>query len=131
MARKGWDALKRDTRERYERNGVDKAAYERGESLKAARGHSRTPERPNEGRTKPEFKQYHNERAKLEKDYDAHRRIIWADKNVKTKKGGGLSPLSKGAIPMDVLRWAIGKDANEIIEAIKRDPKRYGGLGYK
>lgn len=131
MARKGWDALKRDTRERYERNGVDKAAYERGESLRAARGHGSTPERPSLGKGKPEFKQYHNDRQRLEKEYDKHRHIIWADKNVKTKNGPRMSPLAKGVIPMDVLRWAMGKDANEIIEAIKRDPKRYGGLGYK
>jgi hypothetical protein len=46
MARKAWGALSGAYRARLERAGIDRAAYERGVSLKAARGHARSPERP-------------------------------------------------------------------------------------
>jgi hypothetical protein len=54
MARKAWDALSSSYRRRLERSGIDRAAYDRGESLKAARGHARTPERPRQAARAPE-----------------------------------------------------------------------------
>jgi hypothetical protein len=44
MARKSWGALTPAYRRRLERGGVSQSAYESGASLKAARGHARTPE---------------------------------------------------------------------------------------
>lgn len=49
-----WDGLKPATRRRYERNGVTRASYVRGDSLSAARGHARTPERPERAAKHPE-----------------------------------------------------------------------------
>lgn len=54
MARQ-WDALSSAYRKRLERGGVTKSAYESGASLKAVRGHSRTPEHPEDARRKPLF----------------------------------------------------------------------------
>lgn len=53
MAR-NWDALADSTRTRYERAGISRSAYEGGASLKAARGHASTPERPMEAQKHPE-----------------------------------------------------------------------------
>jgi len=53
MAR-NWYALGDSTRTRYERAGITQAAYESGASLKAARGHAETPERPMEATRHPE-----------------------------------------------------------------------------
>jgi hypothetical protein len=61
MAR-NWAGLSDSTRRRYERAGVSRAAYESGASLRAARGHATTPERPEAGRNRPEFQQYHQVR---------------------------------------------------------------------
>lgn len=43
---RNWEALKDTTRRRYERAGISRADYMSGMSLKAARGHANTPERP-------------------------------------------------------------------------------------
>jgi hypothetical protein len=44
MARKGWDALSDSYRSRLSRQGVNKQAYESGQSLHKARGHVSQPE---------------------------------------------------------------------------------------
>src|SRR5690348_8389703 len=46
MAQRNWEALKPTTRKRYERAGISRSDYMSGMSLKAARGHAQTPERP-------------------------------------------------------------------------------------
>lgn len=61
MARKGWNELSDAYRKRLERAGITKGKYDKGESIKAARGHAKTPERPSEaysvqGRSK--FREY-------------------------------------------------------------------------
>lgn len=59
--RKGWDELSETYRRRLSRNGVTRAGYESGSSIKAARGHANTPERPEDAYTtrgKQRFKRY-------------------------------------------------------------------------
>jgi len=62
MPRKGWTALSANYRARLERHGITKTKYEAGESIRAARGHSKTPERPT---MKGNFPQYQAERTRL------------------------------------------------------------------
>jgi hypothetical protein len=45
-ARKGWDSLSAGYRKRLERSGISKRDYQNGVSLSRARGHEKTPERP-------------------------------------------------------------------------------------
>jgi hypothetical protein len=58
--RKGWDELVNDNgestayRRRLERAGITRAAYENGASLKSARGHKHTPERPQQAQRNPQ-----------------------------------------------------------------------------
>lgn len=54
MARRDYDALSAGYRGRLERAGMTRAEYERGDSLKSARGHSQTPERPSRALNRPE-----------------------------------------------------------------------------
>lgn len=64
MAR-DWEGLDENYRARLERKGIDRAAYESGVSLKAARGHRETPERPQEAARRPdEFRAYRVRNAK-------------------------------------------------------------------
>jgi hypothetical protein len=66
MARKLWEALTEAYRKRLTRAGISKAAYERGESVQAARGHAHTPEHPEEaykGKNAERFAAYRKRRA--------------------------------------------------------------------
>lgn len=59
--RKGWGQLSDAYRKRLERGGITRSAYERGESIKKARGHESTPERPSDAYTirgRERFKNY-------------------------------------------------------------------------
>jgi hypothetical protein len=51
--RAGWDRLKPSTRTRYDKFG-GRSYYESGGSLKEARGHAGTPERPSQAARNPE-----------------------------------------------------------------------------
>jgi hypothetical protein len=64
--RKGWDSLSPSYRGRLERSGITQFGYESGQSIKKARGHSATPERPSQAVKKPgEFTAYTSRRQKL------------------------------------------------------------------
>lgn len=52
--RKGWDTLSSPVRRRYERAGITRAQYQSGASLSTARGHGRTPERPERAERAPD-----------------------------------------------------------------------------
>ena len=60
MARKGWEQLSEGYRKRLERAGITKSKYEKGESIKAARGHAEPPERPREAYSREGRKKYRN-----------------------------------------------------------------------
>lgn len=71
--RRGWEQLSDKYRSRLIKGGMTKARYEAGESLKKARGHSKTPENKRELEKHPEkFKEY-NER---QKKYRADRKAL-------------------------------------------------------
>lgn len=54
MARtRNWESLSPKYRERLSRSGVSRAAYESGAPVTAARGHARTPERPERAARNP------------------------------------------------------------------------------
>jgi len=128
MARKGWESLKLDYRKRLERGGISRAAYERGESIKSARGHAQTPERPSLS-SPTKYPKYHSERQKL-----------ITQVNKKKQDFFGISPkwnptkakanLSKYAPPMARLQWALDAEYEEWVDAIREDPEGYAFLGY-
>jgi len=53
MAARKWSSLSADYRARLERGGISRREYESGASLKAARGHKATPERPERAAKNP------------------------------------------------------------------------------
>lgn len=61
--RRGWFNLSASYRERLARGGVSRQSYESGASLQTARGHARTPERPGQGVSRPEFQEYYARQA--------------------------------------------------------------------
>jgi len=93
MAR-NWDALGDSTRTRYERAGISRSDYESGVSLKAARGHAETPERPMEATRHPErYETY----VGLRNDIRALKRELYGDrpKFRDTVPKGGRAHLEK------------------------------------
>lgn len=92
MAR-NWDALAESTKSRYERAGVGRSAYEGGASLKAARGHSETPERPMEAIRNPER---YNSYVSLRADIRELKKELYGSKyNENHKERGGRAHLEK------------------------------------
>jgi hypothetical protein len=92
MAR-NWDSLASSTQRRYERAGVTRSQYEGGISLKAARGHASTPERPAQGYRNPEqFSSY----VSLREDIRMLKRELYGSKyNEGHKERGGRPHLEK------------------------------------
>lgn len=127
MARKGWTALKQDYRERLERNGITRADYERGESLKKGRGHAHTPERPSQKHTASQFPSYDRERKQLIRDATQNRAEAWKDvaKFNVSKAGKGLDKR-----PMNDLKWLARSTPEEIRNAVIENPEKYGWAGY-
>lgn len=135
MARKGWAALKPSTRDRYQKNGVDRAAYESGESLKKARGHEKTPERPKQyDATK--YKEYHRKRSTLEKELADKKKDLFSGRGPDAK--GRLrwnaerseQNIRERAPSLKMLQWALDASEDELIDAIREDPETYSFLGY-
>jgi hypothetical protein len=61
---RNWESLSPSYRERLSRNGISKAAYEAGSPVTAARGHAKTPERPERAQRDPgRYPEYIQKRA--------------------------------------------------------------------
>lgn len=102
MARKPWESLTPAYRRRLERGGISPQAYASGESLKAARGHATTPERPTRAFRNPD----------LYGDY--LRRRVSKGKPVPDKIiGGGPGAPIKQRIIGDSIGWA-GRDTSYV-----------------
>jgi len=61
MARRNWDDLSSSYRQRLDRGGITRRAYESGGSLSVARGHGRTPEHP-ERASEERYREYFSNR---------------------------------------------------------------------
>ena len=126
MARKGWDQLSPAYRARLEKGGVSKTAYERGESIQAARGHSRTPERPTQAQN---FPQYQNERNKLV-DKVASRKQAFFGTSPKWNPIRARRAFNANPPPMAKLRYWSTLSREEWLDAIREDPEVAAYLGY-
>lgn len=128
MARKGWDQLKADYRNRLERNGVTRADYERGASLKAGRGHERTPERPSLSNPQ-KFPEYHRERQRLVNAVNHKKQQIFGS-SPKWNPNKAKANIIKYSPSMALLRWAENASEDEWLDAIRESSEVYSFLGY-
>jgi hypothetical protein len=106
MAR-NWDSLSSSTQHRYSRAGVSRSYYESGGSLKAARGHASTPERPEQAARHPErFESY----VSLREDIRSLKRQLYGSKyNEGHKERGGRAHLQK---VREILRLKLSYDGS-------------------
>jgi len=128
MARKGWDSLSPGYRARLEKGGVSKSAYDRGESIKSARGHERTPERPSLSNPQ-QFPQYHSERQRLINAVNARKQELWGT-SPKWNPAKAKANLAKYSPPMARLQWALDAEDDDLFDAIHEAPDDYAFLGY-
>lgn len=135
MARKGWESLKADYRERLERNGISRADYERGASLQAGRGHEKTPEHP-KSFDKERFQEYAAERERLTRELARRKEELFGDTPRDPRHGPrfheerSLKNIRDQAPPLALMRWALTADRDELIDAIREDSETFAFLGY-
>lgn len=85
MARKPWGELSPAYRKRLERGGVGPGTKDRS----AARGHAKTPERPERAIKNPgKYREYLEESKSLVDRVIAHKELIWGDVHKFKGKGG-------------------------------------------
>lgn len=133
--RKSWDELRPDYRERLEKKGITREAHERGDSIKAARGHERTPESPK--RYNPEkYQRYHENRADLERRLIQRKEDLFSSR---PPRAGGRPGFSSDRSARNIrdhpptmaqLRWALDAEEEDLINALREDPETFAFLGY-
>lgn len=137
MARSQWENLSASYKARLERNGITRSRYENGESLSAARGHSKTPERPARAESSPErFRDYLNKRITLENKIISFKAQLFggtrkfnyerSKKNVQTNSQGKLR--SNADLQQALLSLQNYDDSEEWWESL--DEETYSIMGY-
>lgn len=129
MARKGWDNLKPGYRKRLQSHGITKESYSKGATIKKARGHEKTPERP-AARNTSDFRDYKRAQDKLLADVEANKRIQfggspkWNDRTSRMTAVKHMPSLADMELAKHMTR-------GEMIDALRKDAKRWAFLGYK
>lgn len=135
MARKGWDSLRPDYRERLERNGVSRQDYEQGASLKKGRGHEKTPERPRYYDA-AKYKEYHQRRSSLEKQLADKKKDLFGNRAPDAKGRPRWNAerseqnIRENPPSLKMLQWALEASEDELIDAIREDDETFSFLGY-
>lgn len=128
MARKGWDALTPGYRQRIINAGLTRADYEAGGSLKKARGHEHTPERPT-SYSPNKYQKYHAERKRLTGLVEQRKEDLFGNSE-RWKKERSDRIIREHPPSMKNLRWALTADESEIVNAIREDPEAFRFLMY-
>ena len=128
MARKGWNSLSPEYRKRLEKAGISKTDYESGQSLRTARGHANTPERPT-AKNAGTFRAYQATRSQLtqavlsRKHYFFSTAPIWNPRQAMRK-------FASDPPPLDLLRKWSKMSKQEMIDEIREEPNYAAYLGY-
>lgn len=132
MARKGWEALSPGYRATLEKGGITRAAYERGDSLKKARRHDKTPEHPPRDLSKiaKQFPEYVRTRRNLENEVEQRKRALWAG-FPKYNPITARRNLERQAPSRQVMEKVLQMSLEELRDAFNSDPKTFSFLGYK
>lgn len=128
MARKGWDALSPNYRKRLANKGISKSDYESGASIKAARGHEKTPERPR-GFDRSKFPEYVSRRESLMRKVAERKRQLWGDQP-RWDDQRAEQHIRQKPITNRLLQWFLNADESELIDAIREDSETFYFVGY-
>jgi len=128
MARKGWNALSDAYRKRLEKGGISRTDYEGGASIKKARGHAETPERPI-GYKPREYPKYAERRQGMERRLHDRKEQLFGDRP-RWDQQKSLKSIREWPLTMAQLRWALEADEEELWDAIRQEPETHAWLGY-
>lgn len=133
--RKPWASLSPEYRDRLARKGITPQMHAAGESIRAARGHARTPEHPAEAERNPEkFKDYFGERRKLILQVARRKAQLFGDSHkFNAKRSQDIINMGWDAknVPSNAqLQWAINADEYELLDAIESGDEEYSFLWY-
>jgi|SRR5215475_1704030 len=133
--RKPWASLSESYRERLARKGITPQMHSAGESIRAARGHARTPEHPSEAITKPrEFPEYARVRTRLIAQVRAKKYRLWgqehkySDRRAASIINGGFDGHNPPSLAR--LRWAIEANEDDMLRAMSSGDEEYSFLWY-
>lgn len=127
--RRGWDTLSAAYRGRLERAGITQSDYERGESIRGARGHAQTPERPTQRITREQFPQYFNNRVRMTRELEAKKERIFGD-SVRWTATKSSRAIREHPPSIAELKWALAASDEEIYDAISDNHEQYKFLAY-
>jgi len=128
MARKGWGSLSDAYRVRLEKNGINRQAYESGQSIAGARGHANTPERPTQANPN-KHAGYIQERNKLITAVVTKKHYFFSA-NPKFNLANSSRPFHRFPPPITALRKWAAYSREEWLDAIRETPETVKWLGY-
>lgn len=128
-ARRGWDSLSPGYRQRLERAGISQSDYEAGRSIRAARGHANTPERPTQSNIPFEFPHYAQNRSQKIRDLEAKKQRVFGQ-SLRWDPIRSSRILMKYVPSMAELDWALQATDTELYDAIREDFDSHKYLGY-
>lgn len=126
--RKPWDQLKPGYQKRLRDHGITPESHAAGASIKAARSHEKTPERPS-GYNAEKFPEYANRRNMLLRQFEQKKEQLWGNRPRWKKERANMS-LRKSNPSMALLRWALEADEEELLDALRDDRETYRFIGY-
>lgn len=129
MARKGWESLSPGYRARMERAGVSRTAYESGASLRAARGHSKTPERPTARISREQYPEYFTKRQRLIQELQAKKQRIFGQSD-KWDARKSADRIREKPASNALLQAAIDADEEDIWDSMRGEESDYAYLFY-
>lgn len=129
MARKPWAQLSPNYRQRLEKAGISQRDFEAGASIKAARGHAQTPERP--GQYNPaHYPKYAAERQRLNTQLEARKAQVFGG-SPRWDAQHSQKWLREKPPSIANLRWAVHTASDQdLIDAIREDPETFTFIGY-
>lgn len=132
---KTWGELSGTYRGRLERGGISQREYESGRSLAAARGHARTPERPERAMTSPgRYKDYLDRRTSLERDVIAKKRELFESSPRFNAKRSARAihegPKTGKPAKMAAMQRFMDADFDELYDEIVADDNEWDFLFY-
>jgi hypothetical protein len=135
VPRSSWDQLSATYRSRLERGGVSKSDYDSGRSLGAARGHAKTPERPERADNAPgKYQEYRQKRNTLIAQVAAKKQAAFGTnhkfRGARSRANVAVNPVTKKAVPIADLVIALNADEYDWQDMIADDSERWAFLYY-
>lgn len=121
MARKSWSQLSPNVRKRYQSHGIGPREHARGVSLTAARGHAKTPERPERAARNPsKYPDYIANRSRLAAQVFAKKQRLFGDSHKwnasRARAAIGRNPATKRAPSIAHMNMFLAMNESDILD---------------